>query len=86
MSTTERTPLPVVKPTLTEYLVLARVNDAWVEGGKYKAANGNVAIKCYLDGYKGPSRDALVAVPARSWQPVKPKIETKTITTLEPLT
>ena len=94
MSTTEKASGPSqtavtlstsAMPTKTEYLVLARVNDAWAEGGKFSAANSHAAIKAYLDGYKGPTRDALVAVPARSWQPVKPKTTTKTITTLEAL-
>lgn len=84
------------KATPTEYVVL-RTEDGitWVTAGgmadgkvmtnKFRATSGEAAIKQWLDGGNDSKATALVAVPARSWQPVKPKTTTVTKTTLEAL-
>lgn len=74
------------KATPTEYLILVRIAGAWNEGSKVSASSSAAAIKSSVD--SGTTRtdcEAIVAVPARSWQPVKPKTETVTKTTLEAL-
>lgn len=89
MSTTDK-PQTVAAPkkaTPTEYVLLERVGTSWSIVDKVSTTGANAAIKKYLaeKGKVASARDAIVAVPARSWQPVKPKTTTKTITTLEAL-
>lgn len=80
-------PGPKSKQAPTEYVVLAKVDDdGWREIGSFKAVGSNAAIKAHLATGPSGAYTALVAVPARSWQPVKPKTETVTKTSLEPLT
>lgn len=100
MSTTEKPPVAARKPMpqTTSYIVLFQAAEGgpWIVGHVAKALNpmigaasGEAAIKAYLsviarDSDANPPY-ALVAVPARSWQPVKPKTTTVTKTTLEAL-
>lgn len=89
MSTTEKPPEVAApkKATPTEYVVLEQTElGQWVEQKeRVTAAGSTAALKKHLDAGRGTKASALVAVPARSWQPVKPKTETVTKTTLEAL-
>jgi hypothetical protein len=71
----------------TEYVVLEQTElGQWIQQpDTIFSTGGNAALKKHLDAGKGKKATALVAVPARSWQPVKPKTTTKTITSLEPI-
>jgi hypothetical protein len=96
MSTTEKPPgvaTPLVsntggaRATPTDYIVLTSQNkgDGWIAEQTISATSSAAALREFLKGVEKNMPDALVAVPARSWQPVKPKTTTKTITTLEAL-
>lgn len=69
---------------MTEYLVLVREKTStyWVPIGNVSARSARSAIRERIDGaaqsdeYRGEGE--YVAVPARSWQPVTVKTETKT--------
>lgn len=75
------------KATPTTYTVLVKMSDSgWLEAGTFKTVGSEAAIKAFLARDKPKDVVGLVAVPARSWQPVKPKTETVTKTSLEPLT
>lgn len=89
MSETEKPPdaaAPKTKTTPTEYVVLVKSSDTgWLEAGTFRVVGSTAAIKAFLARDKPKDVVGLVAVPARSWQPVKPKTETVTKTTLEAL-
>jgi hypothetical protein len=74
------------QPARTAYVVLVQVDDdGWREApDTVEAASATAAVKRYLaDNESARSAAAYVAVPARSWQPLKQQTTTKTITTLE---
>lgn len=75
------------EPRATPYIVLAKFGDDWRIQETIETTSQHVAIRRHLDGKAVSPKpaDAYVAVPARSWQPVKPKTETVTKTTLEAL-
>jgi hypothetical protein len=65
----------------TEYLVLVQDPDSphWSELGTYRGRNQQEAIEKTVQGVRsGDQGGTFVAVPARSWKPVKvtPKVET----------
>jgi hypothetical protein len=63
---------------MTKYLVLRlskAATDAWVPLGVVEASSAKAAIRSYLDASKDGSGE-FVAVPDRSWQPVKVQVET----------
>lgn len=61
----------------TEYKVLFKDGNNWVEWEKtVEAASARAAIRKALNGVKDSLGGELVAVPARSWQPVKVAVET----------
>lgn len=62
---------------MTEYLLLERTKDGdWSEvSGTTKASSAKSAIRKALSGQNGGSGGEFVAVPARSWQPVKVAVE-----------
>ena len=62
---------------MTEYLLLERTKDGfWSEvSGTTKASSAKAAIRKALSGENG-SAGEFVAIPARSWQPVKVAVET----------
>jgi hypothetical protein len=90
---TEHDPLPQApgsqsKPVQrTEYVVLEKVEgDGWVEAKRVQATSSAAAVSKHVGDRDLADQDiAFVAVPVRSWQPVKPKTTTKTTTTLEAL-
>ncbi len=61
----------------TEYLVLYRTDyDAWAEAGK-AAGTARQAIQSVAKEFEGGLvGDEWMAVPVRSWQPVKMQVET----------
>lgn len=71
----------------TMYVVLRSTGgtNAWEVSGHYATSSSEAAIRAYLKTATVVDGIALVAVPARSWQPVKPKTSTKVVTTLEPI-
>lgn len=72
--------LPVAKAQPTAYMVLGQDADGdWVENGWFDGSNATAAIKAFIGGEVHGYR-AYVAIPKRSWNPVKPTTETKTIT------
>jgi hypothetical protein len=81
MSTEPATTPATGKTALTEYVVLTRVGDEWKESGIVKAASATGAIRAHLD--RTAVHPAVVAVPARSWQPVTVTVETKTVLKLD---
>lgn len=68
---------------MTEYVILAEgttdasEEDTWVDVARVSARSHEGAIRAYLDGSSPAGR--YVAVPARSFKPVTPTAETKTI-------
>lgn len=74
-------------PARTEYVVLVQVDDdGWREDPtKVEAASATAAVKRYIADHSHSGAASFVAVPARSWQPLKQQTTTKTITTLEAL-
>jgi hypothetical protein len=76
------------QPARTAYVVLVQVDDdGWREAPEHvEAASGFAAVKRYLaENESARSAASYVAVPARSWQPLKQQTTTRTITTLEAL-
>ncbi len=66
---------------MTEYLVLAKpVDDTWVEVAHVNATSAEQAIR------KAETEGVLVAVPARSWKPVRVTTETRTVLKLQAAT
>jgi hypothetical protein len=67
----------------TKYVVLFLASktqsgaDAWVEGGIYEARSPAKAIDRYMDTSK-EEEGTFIAVPARSWERVAVKTETRT--------
>jgi hypothetical protein len=67
------------KEQLTEYVVLELIvgaSEGWSGFARESARDGNAAIKAALEG--NTDGGTFVAIPARSWKPVKvtPKVET----------
>lgn len=68
----------------TEYVVLSRVGitdevppeKGWREVGTFDARTGEQAIKQYVERTKADG--VFVAIPARSWTPVKVAVKTET--------
>lgn len=71
----------------TEYVVLVQVDDdGWREAPeKVEAASATAAVKRYLADNPTSRAGGYVAVPARSWQPLRQQTKTITTTTLEPV-
>jgi hypothetical protein len=67
---------------MTDYVVFGEYESEWTRIGTYPARNANSAIRLCLETGGLPTRventTSFVAVPARSWQPVTVKRETKT--------
>jgi hypothetical protein len=64
---------------MTEYLVLELHSEAlWREVGEYESVSAKAAIKKMLSeaSISEEKVSQFVAVPARSWQPVKVQVET----------
>lgn len=67
---------------MTEYLILQRVPEskdegAWEPQAKKDAASGRAAVRAFLATFPDEmSGGEYVAIPARSWQPVKVQVET----------
>ena len=84
MTTTQAAPAAASTPPKTTrgtgYVVLEQDDSGlWSVGATVQAGSVNAAIRKYAD--KSDKARTLVAVPARSWQPVKvtPKVETKLV-------
>lgn len=61
---------------MTEYKILFRDEEKWSEGyPNVKASSPRAAIRAALDGNDQEGGE-FVAVPARSWHPVKVAVET----------
>jgi hypothetical protein len=73
----------------TEYVVLEMVDDdGWREAARITTSSSIAAIREHLKKRPAGERTdaSLVAVPARSWQPVRQETKTVTTTSLEPIT
>lgn len=83
MTTTEpaKTPAAKAKQT-TDYIVLAHesASNTWKVIRIVPARSAHEAIRHVSDGKSGPT---YVAVPERSWRPVKIRAETRTVLKLE---
>lgn len=88
------TPEPQSIDAGTDYIVLAKQppslsgdstaefsGNVWRHVGQYTARSAEAAIRAYMGNGKTEATTVLVAVPVRSWNPVR--VETKTVTTLE---
>jgi hypothetical protein len=64
---------------MTEYVVLTKHEDSWAQVGKDRvlAASARAAISETLKSRPASVEGEFVAVPARSWRPLKVKIETQ---------
>lgn len=67
---------------MTEYVILHKTSEEWKHIGTTQARSAKSAIRERVDGAAQSSAfygdGEYVAVPARSWQPVTVKTETKT--------
>ena len=64
----------------TEYVVLrSDSTDNWHREGAVKASSADAAIRQFINGIL-TTEETLVAVPTRSWKPVR--VKPKTVTTL----
>jgi hypothetical protein len=75
-------PQPAPAKTPTRYVVLyvadpKGAEEAWVKGGVFDARSPQKAIDLYLDSTKA-EEGTFIAVPARSWEPITVKTETRT--------
>ena len=62
---------------MTEYVVLAKKDGAWVQyEDVVRASSSRSALRGFLNGRT--SNGEFVAIPARSWRPVTVQVETKT--------
>lgn len=69
---------------MTEYVVFENNGDGqgWTEYGRAKASGTRAAIRAALNGDKAHN-GSYVAVPTRSWQPVKATTRVQTTVVLE---
>jgi len=82
---------PVIKPTITqdtangtEYVIVTfnEDSDEWAEHGDHvKATSPAGAIRKHLGNFPGHPGGTYIAIPARSWKPVK--VTPQTVTTLK---
>lgn len=74
----------VKKQAGTDYLVFKQEagGRGWEEETTIRATSADAAIRRHLDG-KTSTAESYVAVPARSWHPVRVKVETRSVVTLE---
>lgn len=64
---------------MTDYLILKSVEGGtWEVVGSTEARSARSAIRSRVDGKAETQEGTYVAVPSRSWQPVKVAVETKT--------
>jgi hypothetical protein len=75
----------------TEYVILVAIEDVsaeptWHEAAKTRARSAEAAIRTYFDGSAPTSAKTVVAIPARSFQPVTLQVETQTVIKLQPAT
>lgn len=56
------------------------INDVWIKVGEFTARSAEAAVKAHAEKAK-PESGVFVAIPARSWQPMR--VATKTETKLE---
>jgi hypothetical protein len=73
----------------TEYVILAAAdNDAgyWHQLGTQRARSSDAALRAYFNSPGSSTYKSVVAIPARSFQPVTLKVETQTVIKLQPAT
>jgi hypothetical protein len=66
---------------LSVYVVLrgdSAEPNVWHEVGKMNTRSAESAVRAHVNGLKSKPHERYVAVPARSWQPLKVAVETKT--------
>lgn len=65
------------KKQSTDYRVLTKDGNGWIEADVYTAASGKAAISAHVKA-KDLKEGTFVAVPLRSWAPLMLKVETTT--------
>jgi hypothetical protein len=71
------------KAALTEYIVLAQKGEDWKQVAKIGARSGEDAVKRHVSRGTSGSGGVFVAVPARSWQPMKVTAKVETTLVIE---
>ena len=59
---------------MTQYVVLKRESEGWTPLRNSEARSAKAALTAVIDGKPGE----YVAIPLRSWKPLKVEVETKT--------
>jgi hypothetical protein len=78
-----------IEPEPTLYVILqatASEGGTWDEVGSIGARSTDHAIRQYFSRRETPNGKRVVAIPARSFQPVTLKVETQTVIKLQPAT
>jgi hypothetical protein len=80
-------PTDPAKPA-TDYTILAEDHAAgyWHQLGTTRARSSDAAIRQHFAGTQNPGYEKVVAIPARSFQPVTLQVETQTVIKLQPAT
>ena len=61
---------------MTLYVILSRSGEGWMEEGTQEARSARAALSAHLNGVLAAEAQ-YVAVPERSWKPMKVSVETK---------